>query len=337
MGLIEKVSGAVCDYGMTENRGKTAVALSGGADSVSLLLAMKTLSESLGIELSACHLNHGLRGAESDLDEEFCKSLCGRLGIPFVSKKLNVKELAQKHESAEEAARRIRYGFFSEVLEDLGKSSVLATAHTLNDSAETVLLNLIRGTGLSGLCGIPPVRELGEFRVIRPLIRCTRADVEAFLAENGQNYVTDKTNFSEDYTRNRIRLNILPEILKINPSALDTVGRMTKNLREDNAFLEELTTKALESARSGKGFAAAEIARLPAPVRSRAVRRILSEGGIEPSALRINTAVSLLEKRSARYNPCKNRFFTIRKGVCFIEKIEQHYRKFNEAAGKKSK
>ncbi len=105
---------------------------------------------------------------------------------------------------------------------------------------------------------------------------------------------------------------------------------MTKTLREDNAFLEELAEKALSENRTGRGYNASELAKLPSPIRSRAVRKILSEGGVEPSALRINTAAELLTKRSVRYNPCKDRFFTIRKGVCFVEKIEQHYRRFNE-------
>lgn len=327
--LIEKVKRADGDYGMF---GGTAVcaALSGGADSVSLLLALKELSAERGFALSACHLNHGLRGGESDCDQRFCEELCARLGVPLTSRKIAVSELAEKHESLEETARRVRYDFFRETLGALGENAVLATAHTANDNAETVLINMTRGTGLAGLCGIPPVRSLGEFRVVRPLIYCTRAEVEEFLAARGQDFVTDRTNLSEEYTRNKIRRRVLNEILEINPSALETLGRMTKTLREDNAFLEEMAAKALADNRTGRGYDAAELAKLPLPIRSRAVRKILSEGGIEPSSLRISTAAELLTKRSARYNPCKDRFFTIRKGVCFVEKIEQRYRRFNE-------
>lgn len=332
--FIDKVRRTIADHNMLSGRERAVcAALSGGADSVSLLLAMKTLSEERGFVLSACHLNHGLRGGESDGDQLFCAELCARLQIPLITEKMNVAELAEKHESLEEAARRVRYDFFGRALDGLGEGSVLATAHTANDNAETVLINMARGTGLAGLCGIPPVRGLGEHTVIRPLIRCTRADVEEFLAANGQGYVTDKTNLSEEYTRNKIRRRLLPEILEINPSALETLGRMTANLRDDNAFLEELAEKALAENRQGRGYNAAELAKLPVPVKSRALRRILMEGGVEPSALRINTAAELLAKRSARYNPCKDRFFTIRKGICFVEKTEQHYRRFNEKKG----
>ncbi|MDE7362750.1 MAG: tRNA lysidine(34) synthetase TilS [Oscillospiraceae bacterium] len=328
--FIDKVRRADGDYGMFG--GRICAALSGGADSVSLLLALKELSGERGFELYACHLNHGLRGEESDRDELFCAELCNRLGVPLTAKKVSVAALAEKHESVEETARRVRYGFFSETLGDLG-GAVLATAHTANDNAETVLINMLRGTGLAGLCGIPPVRALDGFRVVRPLIYCTRADVEEFLAANGQDYVTDRTNLSEEYTRNKIRHRLLSEMLEINPSVLEVIGRMTKNLRADNTFLEDAAVKALEENRTGRGWNAAGLARLPSPIRSRAVRRILTDGGIEPSALRINTASELLSRRSARYNPCKDRFFTICKGVCFVEHIEQHYRGFNEKKG----
>lgn len=328
--FIDKVRQTVADYDMLGDHKTICTALSGGADSVSLLLAMRTLSEERGFALSACHLNHGLRGEESDGDQRFCEELCAGLQIPMISKKVNVAELSDKHESVEETARRVRYGFFQEALRGLGENAVLATAHTANDNAETVLINAIRGTGLAGLCGIPPIRSLGEFSVIRPLLGCTRTDVERFLTENRRSYVTDSTNLSEEYTRNKIRRRVLPEISEINPSVLEVFGRMCRSLREDNAFLEEMAETALSENRTGRGYNALELSKLPAPIRSRAVRRILMEGGIEPSALRINTASELLTKRSARYNPCKDRFFTIRKGVCFVEKIEQQYRGFNE-------
>lgn len=328
--FIEKVRRTAAEYEMLGGKSVVCAALSGGADSVSLMLAMKTLSEEFGFALSACHLNHGLRGEESDGDQRFCEVLCSRLQISFITKKVNVAELSDKHESIEETARRVRYEFFRRTLSGLGENAVLATAHTANDNAETVLINAIRGTGLAGLCGIPPVRGLGEFKVIRPLLGCTREDVEEFLAENGQGYVTDSTNLSEEYTRNKIRRRVLPELTEINPSVLEVFGRMCATLREDNEFLEKTAERALTENRTGRGWNASELSKLPAPIRSRAVRRIMMEGGIEPSALRINTASELLTKRSARYNPCKDRFFTIRKGVCFVENIEQHYRRANE-------
>lgn len=315
---------------MLDGAVRVCAALSGGADSVSLLLALCALKDELSVEVAACHLNHGLRGGESDADERFCRELCERLCVPLYSKKINVSELVQKHESVEEAARRARYAFFEEALERFGEKCVLATAHSANDNAETVLLNLTRGTGLLGLCGIPPVRGFGgsgERRVIRPLIGCTRGEIERYLSGAGQDFVTDKTNLSEDYTRNKLRRRVLPELAAINPSVVSTIGRMTETLRGDSAFLQSLAEKALEETREGRGWNAAAVAKLPPPIRARVIREILLQGGVEPSALRIDTAIGLLENRSARFNPCKDRFFTIRKGICFVEKVKQNYRK----------
>lgn len=325
--FVSKVRFAVAEHSMLRGESRVCAALSGGADSVSLLRSLCELSGELGAEITACHLNHGLRGEESDADERFCRDLCERLGVPFYSKKIAVSELAQKHESTEEAARRARYAFFEEALERFG-CGVLATAHNANDNAETVLLNLTRGTGLLGLCGIPPVRELGASGklVIRPLLYITRAEVEEYLGGLGQDYVTDKTNLSEDYTRNKLRRRVLPELEAINPSIAAVIGRMIDNLREDSDFLEALADKAFNETREGRGWNASAIAALPQPIKARVVRKILQQGGVEPSALRIDTAIGLLPERSARFNPCKNRFFTIRKGICFVEKIEQRYR-----------
>lgn len=327
--FVDKVRAALGEF-LAMKTAKTVVCgLSGGADSTALLLAVKEISEEIGFAAAACHLNHGLRGEESDGDERFCTELCERLGIPLYKRRESVRDFAEKHESLEETARKVRYDFFEDALAFFGENSVLATAHNANDNAETVLLNLIRGTGLRGLCGIPTERG----RIIRPLLDISRAEIEEFLVENEQNYVTDKTNFSVIYTRNKVRAKILPEIIEINPSFLNTISRMTKNLRADEDFFDNAAEEILAESKVEKGYSAEKIDACPEPIKMRAVKKILSDGGIEPSALRIKTAVSLLKRRSARYNPCKNRFFTIRKGVCFIEKTEQHFGGFNEKKG----
>lgn len=324
--FVDKVRAALGEFSAMKTAKTVVCGLSGGADSTALLLAVKELSEELGFAAAACHLNHGLRGEESDGDERFCTELCEKLGIPLYKRRESVRDYAEKHESLEETARKVRYDFFEDALAFFGENSVLATAHNANDNAETVLLNLIRGTGLRGLCGIPTERG----RIIRPLLDIPRAEIEEFLVENEQNYVTDKTNFSVIYTRNKVRAKILPEIIEINPSFLNTISRMTKNLRTDEDFFDNAAEKILAESKVEKGYSADKIDACPEPIKMRAVKKILSDGGIEPSALRIKTAVSLLKRRSARYNPCKNRFFTIRKGVCFIEKTEQHFGGFNE-------
>ena len=203
-------------YSMTETGDEVIAALSGGADSVCLLLALNELKETLGIKLSAIHVNHCLRGNESDRDEQFCRDLCGRLRIPLICGRFNVKEEAENRKiSTELAARDIRYRFFQE--NSSGKK--IATAHTANDNAETVIFNLARGTGTKGIAGIPPVRG----NIIRPLINVTRSQIENYLKEKNQEYVTDSTNLTDDYTRNIIRHIVIPVIEQINSSLFRTV------------------------------------------------------------------------------------------------------------------
>lgn len=315
--FAKEIVGKIRKFKMTEEFANVAVALSGGADSVSLLRVLSESANALGITVCACHLNHGLRGEESDRDEQFCKSLCEKMQIPIYTKRIDVTAQQNKHEGIENAARRARYAFFREIHERTG--AVIATAHTASDNAETVLLNLARGTGLRGLCGIPPRREF----IIRPMLNVTRNDVERYLESLGQDFVTDCTNLCADYTRNKIRINVTPRLEEINPAFERTVARMCGAAREDCEFLEELAERALAEAKSGRGYDAMKIHALPEAVKSRVVRKILENGGIEPSALRINTAKSLLERRSARFNPCKNRYFTIRKGIAFVEQVEQ--------------
>lgn len=341
--FAQTVKAAIEKYSMLQSGDTVVVALSGGADSVSLLCALQEISEEryeeqgaelaekrgaeignkLEFSLAAVHINHCLRGEESDRDMRFCEELCARLNIPLEVCVINVREHQQKHESLEECARRERYNAYNKVLERYGEHARLATAHNAGDSAETMLINLMRGTGLKGLCGVPPVRG----RIIRPLIYSTREMVEDYLRKRSQNWVTDSTNLSDDYTRNKVRHIIIPEMERINPALFRTISREQESLREDSDYLCEAAIRELDNARSGKGWDAAKLAALPSPIKSRAVREILISGGIEPSALRINTAISLLPKRSARFNPCRGKFFTIRKGICFVENMEQHYKK----------
>ncbi len=317
--FTEKVRNTISEHDMIPVGGAVVAALSGGADSVSLLFALNKLSQELDFTLSACHVNHGLRGEESDGDMRFCQELCDRLGIELHILNTDVRDFQKKHESIEETARRVRYDFFAEVSQ--GKK--LATAHNCNDSAETVLLNMMRGTGLKGLCGIPPVRG----NIIRPLIRCTRDEVESYCNENALSYVTDKTNLSDDYTRNKVRHAILPEIMKINSSFLETASRMQQHLREDSELLESMAAQALDNAKTEGGYKTAELSALPKPIRTRVIKKILSNGGIEPSTLRINMTDDILLVGKGKINPCRNRFVIVKKGIIYVEAEQQIYKK----------
>lgn len=206
------------------------VALSGGADSVVMTHCLASLGEETGIFVRACHFNHHLRGAESDSDEAFCREFCKKLGIPLTVGHGDVKaRMARTGESLEEAARNLRYGFFA------AQDGLIATAHTADDNAETVLLNLVRGTGLKGLGGIPEQRE----NILRPLLKVTRAEVMAYLLAHGLDHREDSTNEEDDCLRNRLRHRVLPLLKAENPNFLTGVSRMTENLRQDEALLQE--------------------------------------------------------------------------------------------------
>ncbi|MDE7281195.1 MAG: tRNA lysidine(34) synthetase TilS [Ruminiclostridium sp.] len=299
---------------------KVIVGLSGGADSVTLLHCLYSLRETLDIELFACHINHNLRGEDSDRDQKFAEDLCKNLDIPLRVFSVDVKGAAQKHQSTEEAARKLRYEKFSEYAEDIGAKA--ATAHNACDNSETVLLNLIRGTGLKGLCGIPPVRDC----FIRPLICCTREEIEEYIKANSLQYVTDKTNFSTDYTRNKVRLQLMPLLLEMNPSFHRGVSRTVSALRKDSDFLEEMAVIALDDARLEEGvYSSEKLAALDPPIFSRAVSLMLWEKGVEPSALRINGFMEIIGAGRGKINLEKNRFAVVRKGRAEVQTIEQNY------------
>ena len=208
------------------------VALSGGADSMALLYVLNSLKERLSINLSAAHLNHMIRGDEALRDEEFVKAQCERLGINLFCERADIPKIAVENGlSTELAARQVRYEFLERVA-----SGVIATAHTASDNLETVLFNLSRGTALGGLCGIPYKRD----KIIRPLILCTRTQIEAYCSKNNIPFVTDSTNLTDDYTRNKIRHNAVSVLKEINPSVEEAVLRMTESLREDSDFLDGL-------------------------------------------------------------------------------------------------
>lgn len=275
-------------YSMINPGDEVTAALSGGADSVCLLLALCELKDVLQIKLSALHVNHCLRGEESDRDEEFCRSLCMKLGIPFVCGRFDVRAEAEKLKlSTELAAREIRYRFFAEHTQ--GRK--LATAHNANDNAETVIFNLTRGTGTKGIAGIPPVRD----NIIRPLISVTRAQIEEYLASRNQNYVTDSSNLTDDYTRNTIRHNVIPVLEGINSNLFMTIASDSDNFRTDNSFIEEETEKAYTACRTAAGVLSG-LAEYHTAVRRRCISRLLSENHIEINSRRISDMENILVK-----------------------------------------
>ncbi len=227
---------------------RLAVGLSGGADSVALLRALAERSSELGLVLHAAHLHHGLRGAEADADLAFCRDLAARLGLPFheahvdtaaVSKpnpaSTQSGEPAKLFETIEEAARRLRYRWFRQLMAE-GAIDAVATAHTLDDQAETVLAKFLRGAWTEGLSGIHPRLDSPEGPVLRPLLATTRAEVEAYLGELGQTWREDSTNRHLTFTRNRIRHELLPLLETWNPRLREHLSQMADLARDEEAW-----------------------------------------------------------------------------------------------------
>ena len=207
------------------------VALSGGADSVCLLRLLLKQKDAMQLTIRAVHVNHHLRGAESKRDAAFCRALCAQWHVPFTLLERDVQAYAEaQHCSIETAARVCRYEAFAACLSDGEK---LATAHTASDNLETAVHRLIRGGGLQGMSGIPPVRSF----FIRPLLGFTRQDIESMLEELQQPFVTDSSNLTDDYTRNRIRHQIVPQMRQLNPSVERTSVHTLSALQMENEFV----------------------------------------------------------------------------------------------------
>ena len=245
--LLGKVRAQINRHGLLKPGDRVLVALSGGADSVALLLALLEIGE---YTVFAAHVNHMLRGDEAEGDEDFCRELCEKLRVPFFCAKIDVPAVARSRKvSFETAARDERYAFLSVTANKLG--AVIATAHTSNDNLETVFFNMGRGCGTAGLCGIPAKR--GE--VIRPLLTVTRSEIEDYLKEKNQPYRTDSTNLNNDCTRNKIRHNVVPAFLEIFPDGLNKINRMTSLVACDENYIEN-SSNALIAAYERIGIAA---------------------------------------------------------------------------------
>ncbi len=268
--MIHKVISTIEHYNMFDKGTTVIIALSGGADSMALLSVLSTISSEYQLNIIAAHVNHCLRDDESDRDELYVKEYCARSGIELRTLKVNVKNIASSTgESIEECGRRIRYEFFNSI----NQRAKIATAHTLSDSIETIIFNLARGSALKGLCGIPAVRD----KIIRPLIKCSRKEIEEYCRMNNISYMLDSTNSDDKYTRNHIRLNIIPQLNRINQSYDEAISRCSQILYEDEDLLSQLSDELLNSARIKKDFNAKILASSHVALRKRVISSILFE------------------------------------------------------------
>jgi tRNA(Ile)-lysidine synthase len=279
--VLRTVRSTLSDHGMIRRGDPVVVAVSGGADSVCLLDVLARLAPAMDLALVVAHFDHGLRGEEDDSETRFVLGLAEERGAAFDTEK--AASTLDGEGGREARAREARYAFLERVRQRHGARRV-ATAHTLDDQAETVLMRLLRGTGPSGLSAIPPVREPG---IVRPLIRVRRREVEAYLEARGLPWRTDPTNLQAGPLRNRIRLELLPRLVAHQPRLVEHLGELADLAREEDAFMEGLARDWLEA----RGESPEEglirlprpaLAGLPAPLRRRVLRRALGEtsGGL---------------------------------------------------------
>jgi len=242
MKIIDKAIKTIKKHSMINKGDTLLIGLSGGPDSVCLTVILDKLKHNFNLSLHALYVNHGMRPGESKKEELFCKELCEKLGITFHTRSVDVKSYASENRlNIQETARELRYEVLEDIAEDINASRI-AVGHNADDQAETIFMRLIRGSGRRGLSGILPVRGM----IIRPIIEIERSMIEKFLNDElGQSFVLDSSNLNEDYLRNWLRLNVINEVKKHNPSVVKDLSRTADILREEDNYLEIIVTKTL--------------------------------------------------------------------------------------------
>ncbi|KAF0145543.1 MAG: tRNA(Ile)-lysidine synthase [Nitrospirae bacterium] len=249
MNLIGRVKATIKKHSMLREKDRVLAGLSGGPDSVCLLLLLNQLKDEYKLDLHAIYIDHGLRSEEIPDEIKFCKKLCENLNIPFITKSINVISYAKELGlNKQEAARELRYESFEDAALETGANKI-ALAHNADDQTETFFMRILRGSGQKGLSGIPPVRG----KIIRPLIETERNEIEKFLLQNAEcrplnaepQFMVDSSNIKKDYFRNWLRLSVMPEFTKKNPDLIGTIGRMSEIIREEDNYLELIVTKTL--------------------------------------------------------------------------------------------
>lgn len=310
---MNKIWKSINDFDMLKNTKSVTIGVSGGIDSVSLL---HFFVNNIDVKIKVAHVNHNLRGEESLRDENFVREICKLWNIEFVLGSFNVLEISKKSKKGiEECAREVRYKFFEEVSEN----AKIVTAHSLSDNLETIIFNFIRGSGLTGLTGIPPVRK----NIIRPLIYTSREEIELYAKNNNLKYVIDSSNLSDLYSRNKIRHNIVPVLKEINKSFERNVSKCIGYLREENEFLDYLASKELNKS-------ADEINNLPKVIKNRVLKLILKKSINNITSKHIKLMNMLLNKEINSFNISESKKVKIIDGIISFENI------FNNK-GKKTK
>lgn len=287
--LIERVLKTVRNYEMLKAGDVVLAAVSGGPDSVFLLHALCSLRRKLKLgNVFVCNLDHGIRGDESKEDSRFVKKMCGDLGMEFFHKTIDLRAKRLKELSTEELAREERYKFFKEAASK-ANASVIATGHTLDDQAETILMRLVKGASLRGMAGIAPVREEGVLRFIRPLIELEKDEIIRYLDAGNISYRTDRTNLEPIYFRNVVRREIIPFLERYNPRLKRSLFNLAEHLREDFEFIDKEKSRACQKITDIAGTKAEvglrDIIQQPKAIQKEILRDLLEKAGGEVKKL----------------------------------------------------
>lgn len=273
--MRDKVRRFIAENSLLQKGDSVLVALSGGADSVALLELLSSIKEEYNLTIAAAHFNHGIRGDEADRDEDFVSGLCQNRQIQFFHEKADIPSIASRSgESLELCGRRLRYRFLENTADRYCFNKV-ATAHHADDNAETVLWNLTRGAGVGGLCGIPAQRG----RIVRPLLCCSRSEIEGFCKEKHLDFVTDSTNLSDEYTRNKLRLRVMPVLKELNPCVSEHISATASLMREADAYFHQISNRELKSAKVPYGYSCERLLSLDPIVLKYAVMQVLQNAG----------------------------------------------------------
>ena len=326
---FEKSINAIDGFEISEND-KIIVAYSGGADSSLLLYLSVRYFAKRGIIVEAAHLNHMIRGAEADRDEKFCRDSAEQLGVHCNVRRVNIPALCENGGSVEEIARRERYAFFDSLVEENKSRGVRAyvfTAHNADDNLETVIFNLVRGTALKGMCGIPGIRD---GRYVRPLLFMTGEGIRMFCGNFGINYVTDSTNLESDYTRNYIRHNIVPHLKKLSPAPQVSVTRMCEALKADEDYINGEAERFLTDFESK--VTATELKTLHPAVKTRVIIKLFNSYAVSVGVLshlekvHVDAILERLDKDAERFRISvpSGIFFVHDGGSIWFEKSEEY-------------
>ena len=242
--MKQKVIETIEKYNLIKSGDKIVLGVSGGPDSITMLDILKDLKETMNFEIYVVHVNHMIRGQDAINDQKYVENYCNKNNIEFYTKAIDVQEIAKsKKIGVEEAGRIARYEAFEEILKKTN-SNKIATAHNKNDKVETIIMHILRGSGVSGLKGISPIRDN---KFIKPLIECSREEIEKYCEINKLNPCIDKTNFENSYTRNKIRNIVIPYIKEqFNPNIVETIERLSEVISSEDEYISEITQKEYE-------------------------------------------------------------------------------------------